>query len=57
MRKRYYKPSFCIHPYKRGCKGCKYNEVPYLFDGGCKLYRTCQDTEPERYPLKGEAND
>lgn len=33
----YNKVSVCIYPYKRGCKGCKYNNVPELFDGGCKL--------------------
>ena len=34
---RYHKAEECIHPYKYGCKGCEYNQVPELFDGGCTL--------------------
>ncbi len=48
MENKYGKPSFCIHKDRRGCKGCKYNEVPDLFDGGCKLWRTLKDENPER---------
>lgn len=36
---RYNKVSVCVYPYKYGCKGCQYNSVPSLFDGGCKLLK------------------
>lgn len=40
----------CIYPDLHGCRGCEYNTVPEVFDGGCKLYldrlkresKTCQ---------------
>ena len=38
-RPRYNKVSVCVYPYKYGCKGCQYNSVPALFDGGCKLLK------------------
>lgn len=31
------KISECRYPEKHGCRGCKYNHSPELFDGGCKL--------------------
>ena len=33
----------CIHPYVHGCKGCEFNEVPELSDGGCKLSKSVMD--------------
>lgn len=38
----YNKISACIYPYKYGCKGCKYNGVSELFNGGCMLVRTAR---------------
>ena len=38
-RPRYNKVSVCVYPYKYGCKGCQYNAVPALYDGGCKLIK------------------
>lgn len=32
----------CIYPNKYGCKGCEYNEVPDLRDGGCLIYKASQ---------------
>lgn len=33
----YIKVSVCVYPYKYGCKGCEYNGVPSVYDGGCML--------------------
>ncbi len=40
----YNKVSVCIYPYKYGCKGCKYNGVPSLYDGGCLLLTKSKHT-------------
>lgn len=44
----------CVYPYKHGCKGCEYNIVPELYDGGCKLYgkagSAANGTKGEKHP-------
>lgn len=56
MQKMYKKVSVCVDPYRKDCcKGCKYNEVPDLRDGGCILLkddraeRTQTDKKTERH--------
>ena len=38
-KERYNKVSVCVYPYKYGCRGCNYNSVPALHDGGCLLLK------------------
>ena len=40
----------CVRPYMHGCKGCEFNEVPELSDGGCLLLK-------EKHDQKEEANN
>jgi hypothetical protein len=47
MENKYGKPPFCIHKEKSDCKGCEYNMVPELNDGGCKLYSLKQKQEAD----------
>ena len=52
---RYHKAEECIYPYKYGCKGCIYNDVPELFDGGCiLLYRNMDRLKKLEKAGKGE---
>ena len=52
---RYHKAEECIYPYKYGCKGCIYNDVPELFDGGCiLLYRNMDRLEKLEQAGKGK---
>ena len=36
-RQQYRKIEGCIYTYVYGCKGCRYNQVPDLRDGGCMI--------------------
>ena len=39
----YNKVHECVFAYKEGCKGCEFNEVPDLRDGGCNLTKTIDE--------------
>lgn len=43
------KPWFCKNKYTRTCKGCYYNEVPELSDGGCKLWQEYEAKEGDSH--------
>lgn len=43
----YNKVSICVYPYKYGCKGCEYNGVPEVYDGGCMLLNNHTQKRPK----------
>ena len=44
-QKPYNKVKGCIYTLFNGCKGCKYNQVPELYDGGCMIMRVKTEDE------------
>ena len=42
------KATGCIYTLFYGCKGCKHNMNPTLYDGGCMLENTAKNTAKEQ---------
>lgn len=45
----YNKVPGCVYPQKYGCKGCEYNSVPDLRDGGCLLLKKSSQEGAEKH--------
>lgn len=43
----YNKVAVCVYPHKYGCKGCEYNNIPTLYDGGCLLLTARRTEQPK----------
>lgn len=41
---KYNKVPGCIYEYQNGCKGCKHNIDPTLYDGGCMIMHPARET-------------